>query len=160
MTNTNFIERVTTNFTLTELTASANADRFGLNNDCPSMEIYDALLGVSANVLENVRLRFGAFTVTSAYRSPEVNKSAGGAEHSQHMRGEAADFNISGHANYEICKWISESIDFDQLILERVKKGRPFSGWVHCSYKSKEKNRRNILTVFSGGETINGLMLP
>lgn len=39
--------------------------------------------------------------VTSGYRSPEDNKRVGGAEHSQHMHGNAMDIDVSGYSTAE-----------------------------------------------------------
>lgn len=54
----------------------------------------DALL----TVLENVRAHFGGVPVTinSGYRCPEHNAAVGGAEHSQHIEGTAADTVVAG----------------------------------------------------------------
>lgn len=41
--------------------------------------------------------RFGrSLPVTSAYRSPEHNRKAGGAKRSRHMHGDAVDIDVSG----------------------------------------------------------------
>lgn len=50
-----------------------------------------------ANNLQVVRDFFDApIKVTSGYRSPEHNKSTGGAKNSQHLLGKAADFKVKG----------------------------------------------------------------
>lgn len=150
--------KLSPNFTLVELTKSTVADRFKLNNDCPSEEVYDSLKRLALNVLEPVRTRFGQFKVTSAYRSSEVNKKSGGGEDSTHTLGTTADFEIGGANNYDIAEWIMNALDFDQLILENYTPGKPYSGWVHCSYVSKEKNRRQILTVTPDQKIYQGLV--
>ena len=40
------------------------------------------------------------FTVTSAKRTPEQNKSCNGAPNSQHLKGEAIDFKPYGSTTY------------------------------------------------------------
>ena len=157
-----FEEKLSPHFTLSELTKSTMAERMGLDNECPSEEIYENLKRLAINVLEPVRARFGQFKVTSGYRSPKVNEAVGGAKNSEHMKGTAADFEIGGVSNFEVAEWISQSIDYNQLILEMAKRNKDDAGWVHCSFVSKEKNKRKILTVFSpsdGGGTVNGLVL-
>jgi hypothetical protein len=62
---------------------------------------------------------------------------------SQHAKGEAADFEVPSISNLELCTWIINNLDFDQLILECYTGGN--TGWVHCSYKA-EGNRREVLT--------------
>ena len=47
------------------------------------------------DLLQNVRDHFDApVTITSGCRCPEHNKAVGGAPHSQHMLGTAADFKV------------------------------------------------------------------
>lgn len=48
-------------------------------------------------VLESIRAHFGAaVTINSGYRTPEHNAKVGGAAHSQHCYGMAADISVSG----------------------------------------------------------------
>jgi len=150
--------KLTTNFTLAELTKSVVPERLKLDNTCPSEEVYNNLKNLATKILEPVRERFYQFKVTSAYRSQEVNQATSGHPDSQHMKGLAADFEIGGSDNYEIAKWIMNSLDFDQLILEHYVPGNPDSGWVHCSYISKEKNKRQVLTVTPDQKAYSGLV--
>jgi uncharacterized protein YcbK (DUF882 family) len=47
-------------------------------------------------VLEALRVRLGApITILSGYRSPAHNLAVGGAQHSQHMEGRAADITVA-----------------------------------------------------------------
>jgi hypothetical protein len=62
------------------------------------------------------------------------------------MRGQAVDFEVPGVSNYELAKWISENLIYDQLILENYTPGQPNSGWVHCSVVSGH-NREECLTI-------------
>lgn len=48
-------------------------------------------------VLESIRAHFGAaVTINSGYRTPEYNAKVGGAAHSQHCYGMAADIVVKG----------------------------------------------------------------
>lgn len=48
-------------------------------------------------VLETIRSHFGVpVVVHSAYRTPQYNEKVGGAEHSQHCYGTAADITVKG----------------------------------------------------------------
>ena len=40
-----------------------------------------------------------------------------------------------------------QNLEFDQLILEFYQKGKPSSGWVHCSYKTNGENRQKVMTA-------------
>lgn len=160
MSDEKYRELLSPHFTLTELTKSTVADRYGIDNTCPSDEVYDSLQKLAMNILEPTRARFGQFKVMSGYRNKKVNELISGSKDSQHPFGQAADFEIGGTTNYAIAQWIAETLDFDMLSLEQYTKGKKDSGWVHCSYISKEKNRRLIVTSFSkksGEETIKGL---
>ena len=66
--------------------------------------------------------------------------------------------------NYDLAVWISENLDFDQLILECYKRcrltrrsgrgsGVNNSGWIHCAYKIKD-NRKSVMTA----SRVNGKM--
>ena len=48
-------------------------------------------------VLQSIRSHFGVpVVIHSAYRTPQYNKQANGAEHSQHCYGTAADISVKG----------------------------------------------------------------
>ena len=67
-----------------------------------------------------------------------------------------ADFEIFGLPNSELAKYIIENLDFDQLILEYHNPEEPNSGWIHCSYKNTEDNRKQVLRAYrdDAGKTI------
>lgn len=138
-------KKLSAHFTLREAVRSQTAARRGIDNT-PPLETIPALVRVAEHILEPVRAQFGVpFSPNSFYRSPALNAAIGGASHSQHTKGCAVDIEIPGHSNYEVAKWISENLDFDQLILECWKPDDPHAGWVHCSYVSVSENRREIL---------------
>lgn len=135
------------NFTLNELLKSATADRMGIENWPKSEIVLVNLTNVANHILQPVRDQFGPVRVNSGYRGPELNKAVGGSSKSQHCHGEAADFECSRVGNYTLAKWVSENLEFDQLILEFYQQGKPSSGWVHCSYKTDGSNRGKIMTA-------------
>tara|TARA_R110000772_G_scaffold235182_3_gene346799 strand:+ start:15272 stop:15859 length:588 start_codon:yes stop_codon:yes gene_type:complete len=57
----------------------------------PNQQAYDRLAGVA-----------GEQTITSGYRSPEKNAAVGGAQHSQHMGGNALDLSTDGMSQTQI----------------------------------------------------------
>jgi len=98
---------------------------------------------VGIRVFDVVREHFKTpLRVSSFYRSPILNKAVGGAPFSQHVKGQAIDIQGTGKVtNKMIFDFIKENLDFDQLINE-------FNySWVHVSYVSKEKNRKQILKI-------------
>lgn len=135
--------KLSEHFSLEEMTKSQTALRRNLPNT-PSEAHTEALVLLCENVLEPVRERFGIpFTPSSGYRSAELCVAIGSSVASQHAKGEAADFEVPSISNLELCTWIINNLDFDQLILECYTGGN--TGWVHCSYKP-EGNRKEVLT--------------
>lgn len=144
-------------FSLAEMTASATAAQFHIDNSPPA-EVIERMRQLCAQVLEPVRARFGKpVQVNSGYRSPALNKRVRGSTTSQHMRGEAADIEIAGLANGTVAQWIREHLDYDQLILENYKPGVPMSGWVHVSWRPN--GRRGSVLTFNGRDYLRGLVL-
>ena len=104
--------------------------------------------------MQPVRDNFGVTVINSGYRGPKLNEAVGGSSKSQHCKGEAVDIECPGTSNYQVAKWIEDTLDFDQLILEFYTPGIPDSGWVHVSYKS-EGNRKSVLTAMKeNGKTV------
>ena len=126
------------------MTASQTAERKGINNN-PNDDQITALQKLCENILQPVRDHFAkSVRVTSGYRSEELCEAIGSSKTSQHAKGEAADFEITGIDNKELAEWIIDNLDFDQIILEFYNDGDPNSGWVHCSYKL-HGNRKQVL---------------
>lgn len=139
------------NFHLSEFTSSQEAVRRGINN-IPSGAIVSNLAALCDNILEPVREQFGPVRISSGYRSPQLNRTIGGATNSQHVTGMAADVEVPDVDNCDIARWIAETLDFDQLILEfHIHEDGPNSGWVHVSYNSNG-NKNEVLTA----DRING----
>lgn len=142
--------KLSDHFTLAELTVSQEAARRGIDNT-PSPDTV-ANLKRTAELLEQVRGLLGKpLIVTSGYRSPEVNRAIGGATHSQHMVGQAADFVVPGFGTpIEVARAVASAepeIEFHQLIWE-------FNSWVHISWS--DAPRRQVLTI-DGRGTREGL---
>tara|TARA_R110000772_G_scaffold63050_2_gene141389 strand:+ start:2870 stop:3316 length:447 start_codon:yes stop_codon:yes gene_type:complete len=138
------------NFSLNELTKSQTALRLDINNN-PNADAIAALIELSVNILEPVRTRFDIpYTPSSGYRSEELCVAIGSKTTSQHALGEAADFEVPTISNFTVAMWIKDNLVFDQLILEHYTGGN--SGWIHCSYTEKKKNRKEYLTY----DKVNG----
>lgn len=134
-------------FTLEALCKSDYALRVGIDNTTNDPAIIDNLRRICERILEPVREHYGAaFEPNSGYRCLTLNRAIGSPDNSQHVKGEAADIEVPGIANYELALWISRSLEFDQLILEFYTPGVPASGWVHVSLAAAN-NRRETLTI-------------
>ena len=128
--------RLSKNFTLQEYTKSQTATRRGLDNT-PGEEHLAKAKSLFENVVQPVREKFGVTTINSGYRGPALNEAVGGSSKSQHCKGEAVDIECPGTSNYTVAKFIEDTLDYDQLILEFYTPGIPDSGWVHVSYISE-----------------------
>ena len=144
------------NFKLEEFEKSSTATRLGIKNKAGSGEIKN-LTDLCYAVLEPVRAKFDKpIMVTSGYRSEELCVAIKSSKTSQHIKGQAVDFEIAGVSNLQLAIWIQNNCDYDQLILEFWKEEEGAnSGWVHCSY-NEGSNRKQVLT-FNGKEFKNGL---
>ena len=142
-------------FSLSELVRSETATRNGIDNTPGDTEI-ENLIVTCREILEPVREHYGIpFAPNSGYRCLALNRAIGSSDSSQHVTGNAVDFEIPGIDNKEAALWVMENCDFDQLILEFYKEGRPTSGWVHCSYDEEKEHRRSA-RIFDGS-TWSGL---
>jgi hypothetical protein len=136
--------RISKNFTLDELTASATAKQMHIIN-APGVDEVCNLCALVHHVLQPLRDAMGeAIKIGSGYRCPQLNKAVGGVSNSQHVKGEAADLCIDGDMKKgkRWFEWIKSHCDFDQLIMEHNAKG---TYWVHVSYRADGKNRRQVI---------------
>lgn len=150
---------LTPHFTLDELTRSSTAQRLGLPNFA-SPAIVDAL-AVTAQMLENVREHLSGvrgstvpIVVTSAYRSPEVNRAVGGVTSSDHVRGMAADILVPAFGTpYEVAVELLPFLDrlgVGQMILEGIKGKR----WLHLSTATPARPVNRVLTISDAGPAL------
>jgi len=129
-----------------EATTSQTAIRKGIDNTPTNAELINMQL-VSIRVFDVVRNHFKTpLRVSSFYRCLKLNTAVGGAKNSQHKLGQAIDIQGTGDVtNKQIFDFIKNNLDFDQLIWEFGNEANP--AWVHVSYVSKEKNRKQVITV-------------
>lgn len=129
------------NFTLEELVYSDTAKKYGINNT-PTQQVINNLTNLCKYVLQPLRDYLGKpITITSGYRSPEVNKRVGGAvdsqgrPKSQHTKGMASDIQVHGMTPKQVCDTIDKLVKegkikaYDQLIEEFGA-----TGWCHVSF--------------------------
>lgn len=136
-------QHLSDHFTLFEFTRSGYAIENELDN-IPNESQIASMKALCRNILEPLRQQFGPIIISSGFRSLEVNRGVGGAQSSQHLRGEAADIVINGRddANAKF-GFIMRNLDFDQLILEPIGAVNP--RWIHVSYTTRHKNRHNTI---------------
>ena len=136
--------RISKNFTLDELTASATAKARGIIN-APGVDEVCNMCALVHHVLQPLRDAMQEpIKIGSGYRCTNLNHAVGGVSNSQHIRGQAADLCIDGDKvkGKRWFDWIRAHCDFDQLIWEHNAKG---SYWVHVSFRSDGKNRREVI---------------
>ena len=136
--------RISKNFTLDELLASNTAKAKGIYN-APGVDEVCNMCALVHHVLQPLRDAMNEpIKIGSGYRCTKLNQAVGGVAGSQHIRGQAADLCIDGDKvkGKRWFDWIRAHCEFDQLIWEHNAKG---SYWVHVSFRSDGKNRRNVI---------------
>jgi hypothetical protein len=133
------------NLSLAEVIRSETAKRKGVSN-MPTPEHIANFKKLAENIFQPIRKHFGKpIHISSGYRSDALNKAIGGSKTSQHCKGEAIDIDMDGTAitNAQIFNYIKDNLNFDQLIWEFGTASNP--DWVHVSYNSTGKQRKQIL---------------
>jgi len=142
------------NLALAEVIRSETAKRKGISN-IPTPQHIENFKKLAENVFQPIREHFGVpIYISSGYRSKALNTAVGGSLSSQHCSGEAIDIDMDGTSitNKQIFDFIKENLNFDQMIWEFGTDTNP--DWVHVSYKSTGKQRKQILkAVKAGGAT-------
>ncbi len=117
--------KLSANFSLYEFTRSQTATRRQIDNTPDNQTLVN--LVHLAQALQAVRSACGdrSITVSSGYRSVELNRAIGGSATSHHCKGLAADFTVSGISVADTVNIIrGAGVPYSQLIDE-------FSSWVH-----------------------------
>ena len=130
---------------LAEVTRSETAKRNGISNE-PTSEHLENFKKLAEKVFEPIREHFKVpIHISSGYRSKALNTAIKGSLSSQHCSGEAIDIDMDGTSitNAQIFNFIKDNLIFDQLIWEFGTNKNP--DWVHVSYESSGKQRKQIL---------------
>jgi hypothetical protein len=142
--------KISEHLDLSELIRSESAKRNGISNMPTEAHIANLKL-LAEKIFEPIRNNFRCpIHVSSGYRSKELNAKVGGATTSQHSSGEAIDLDMDGTpngvTNKMIFDYIYKNLDFDQLIWEFGTNENP--DWVHVSYESTGKQRKQVLKAY------------
>jgi zinc D-Ala-D-Ala carboxypeptidase len=133
-------------FELAEFIRSSTAKRAGISN-MPTDAHLENIKLLCEKVLEPIRVHFDRpIFLSSGYRSLALNSiTKGASSSSQHCSGEAADIDMDGTnvTNAQIFNYIKDNLEFDQLIWEFGTTTNP--DWVHVSYESNGRQRKQIL---------------
>ena len=144
------------NFTLAELTRSATADKYGVDNT-PSAAQIENLKRLCVDCLQPARDVYGKpVIINSGFRSVALNSAMAKEGYkvsatSQHMSGEAADIRDAvRHENKALFDVFFKRGVYDQLIWENGNDQYP--DWIHVSYR-KTGNRKQALRMRGGATT-------
>lgn len=136
--------KLSPHFSLEEFLVSETAERLGIDNE-PTEDHLDNLRAL-ASTMEDVRELLGGrpITITSGYRSANLNRMVNGSTGSAHLDGLAADFICPAFGTpLQICRTVARSgLPYDQIIHE-------FGRWVHLSIDPRM--RRQVLTIDRSG---------
>lgn len=146
--------QLTKNFSLAEMIKSQQGTRLGIDNT-PNREVIQALQNLCKGVLQPLRDNLGmVVSVSSGYRSVELNRAIGGSPTSDHCKGYAADIEVPGMDNKELFNYIRKHFKFTQLILEFYEEGIPDSGWIHVSYNPDNLKCECLTATKKNGKTV------
>ena len=146
----NMNAKLSEHFTLGELCKTSHKTADG---NIPSHVAIENLRRICEDWLEDLRYSNNTLygnkdlpiIINSGYRSPEVNKLAGGSPSSNHLTGCAVDIRCEGieqalrYANILMDIADGTKRDFDELFIERNKQGRY---WIHFAVRPKDNRRR------------------
>ena len=125
-------DKLAKNFTFGELTTTSR-NELAAKNAAEAVDFLDAGKALAA-MLQAVRDHFGKpVKVHSGFRGRTLNAAVGGAETSQHLTFQAADFHVESVDLVTVFDWIRKSsgLPFGQVILEGASPDKPT--WIHLS---------------------------
>ncbi len=146
--------KLSKNLSLAEVVRSESAKRNGVDNT-PTPEHLENLKKLANNIFQPIRDHFKKpIIISSGYRSEKLNRLVPGTSiTSQHSQGEALDIDMDGTkiTNKQVFDFIKNNLSFDQLIWEFGTDANP--SWVHVSYESSGKQRKQVLKAVKKNNT-------
>lgn len=136
---------ISKHISLKEATRSQTATRLKIDNT-PDEQTIQRMKIVAEKCFEPIREWYGKpLTVSSFYRSKELNAKVKGSKTSQHVLGEAIDIDTGSRVeNKKIIEWAKANLIYDKLIYEFGDETGP--EWVHISFSTKG-NRNQYLVI-------------
>lgn len=148
------MDKISNHISYSEATNSYTAKKEGIDNT-PNDQQLGSMRLVAEKVFEPVRNYLGvAIYIPSFFRSITLNDEIGGANGSQHTKGEALDVDADrygGTTNKEIFDYILNNLEFDQLIWEFGDNNNP--AWIHVSYKISNNRKQVLKAIKENGKT-------
>jgi len=133
---------------LDDVIESGTAKKLNLENQPTTAQLKNIKL-LAQKIFDPVyEFTEGQVDVNSFFRSDAVNEAVDGQPNSQHKANDGSAMDIRGtgkYSNSQIFEYIKKNLSFDQLIWEYGDSKNP--QWIHVSYRSPEKNRKNIFSI-------------
>lgn len=145
-------------FTLEEMTRTSKA-HLQQENLAESRPYTKAIADLCAFILDPIRARFGPVLISSGFRGKRLTEAVNSKPTSQHCKGEAADFIVSGVKCATIVEWVAteSGLPFGQVILEQPGDGRE---WVHISLGEPYRKKNNRQVLHWNGKAYTPLTFP
>lgn len=149
-----------THFSLEEFCASDMALRRRIANHLPAELEPNAW--ATLEMLEQIRAFLSAkagkdipLSISSGYRSPQLNEAVGGVPTSDHVKAFAADIRAPAFGSpLQVAQALAGHVDelgIGQLINEHPEGP---SGWVHVSTRKPEKALNRVITITAQGAVV------
>jgi hypothetical protein len=138
--------KLTEQYTLGQVCVGSSGIPSGVNYGLPASEIVCNLRLLVSNCIEPIKAKYPNLNITSAWRSEAQNTKIGGSKTSDHLKGMAIDFQLTGFnrkQHYDAVIEIQKLLPaFRQLILEY--KGA--TTWIHIAFNINN-NIMQALTI-------------
>jgi zinc D-Ala-D-Ala carboxypeptidase len=135
------------NFTAAEFYYSRKAEELKISNKPTTPEQFNNLMRTADKAQEVRDILMRPMIISRGFSCQEVNKKVGGKLNSQHLKGEAIDFECPEFGTpLQIVRFIKKSkIVVDQCIAEKRIINGKIVKWVHLSIVEDGKNRNQFL---------------